>query len=130
TLNPTVLKQPLALHSLNPRTGFLRDGYCRVPPGDFGHHSVAGVVTDEFLDFTAARGNDLRAIPGMQAGCKWCLCASRWLEAFRERERLGDSVVPRVRLEATSEKALEKVRLEDLSMFAVDAEGRGVGGGT
>ncbi|KAK7608588.1 hypothetical protein BKA81DRAFT_301998, partial [Phyllosticta paracitricarpa] len=115
-----VLKTPLTLHSLNPRTGFLRNGYCAAPPGDFGNHSVAGVVTDEFLDFTASRGNDLRVIPGMRAGCRWCLCASRWLEAYRERERLGDGVVPRVVLEATSEKAVETVKLEELRQFAVE----------
>ncbi|KAK7529491.1 uncharacterized protein J3D65DRAFT_648627 [Phyllosticta citribraziliensis] len=123
-----VLKTPLALHSLNPRTGYLRNGYCAAPPGDYGNHSVAAVVTDEFLDFTASRGNDLRVIPGMRAGCKWCLCAGRWLEAFRERERLGDRVVPRVVLEATSERALESVRLEELRAFAVDGNGGGGGG--
>ncbi|KAK8162218.1 hypothetical protein IWX90DRAFT_237419 [Phyllosticta citrichinensis] len=123
-----VLKTPLTLHSLNPRTGYLRNGYCAAPASDYGNHSVAAVVTDEFLDFTASRGNDLRVVPGMRAGCKWCLCAGRWLEAFRERERLGEKVVPRVVLEATSERALESVRLEDLRAFAVDGRGGGGGG--
>lgn len=72
-----VFKKPLALHSTQPMTGFLRNGYCEVPGADYGNHSVAAEVTDEFLDFSAKQGNDLRPIPGMQGGCKWCLCVSR-----------------------------------------------------
>ena len=89
---------------------------------DFGNHSVAAEVTEEFLDFTARQGNDLRGIGGMKGGCKWCLCASRWLEAFEARGREGDKVVPKVFLNATNEKALQKVELEDLKKFAVDKE--------
>lgn len=72
-----VFKQPLALHSTQPMTGFLRNGYCEVPASDYGNHAVAAEVTDEFLDFSAKQGNDLRPIPGMKGGCKWCLCVSR-----------------------------------------------------
>lgn len=74
-----VFKQPLALHSTQPMTGFLRNGYCEVPASDFGNHAVAAEVTDEFLDFSAKQGNDLRPIPGMKGGCKWCLCVSRYV---------------------------------------------------
>jgi Uncharacterized protein conserved in bacteria (DUF2237) len=49
---------------------------CRVSPADWGKHSIAGVLTDEFLDYTASNGNDLRAA-GLTAGCKWCLCVLR-----------------------------------------------------
>ncbi|KJX94624.1 hypothetical protein TI39_contig4173g00025 [Zymoseptoria brevis] len=119
-----VFKQPLSLHSTSPMTGFLRNGYCEVPSSDFGNHAVAAEVTEEFLTFSAAQGNDLRVIPGMKAGCKWCLCASRWLEAFeaRGREKDGDKIVPKVWLKATNEKALGKINLEDLKAFAKDAE--------
>lgn len=72
-----VFKQPLALHSTQPMTGFLRNGYCEVPASDFGTHAVAAEVTEEFLDFSAKQGNDLRPIPGMKGGCKWCLCVTR-----------------------------------------------------
>jgi uncharacterized protein (DUF2237 family) len=92
-----VLGSTLQLFSRQPLTGFHRDGYCRVSAMDFGNHSVAGILTDEFLDFSATRGNDLRLIPGMRGGCKWCLCAGRWreaLEAFREG-RLGREGVPK-----------------------------------
>lgn len=120
----TVFKTPLSLHSTSPMTGYLRNGYCEVPASDYGNHAIAAEVTDEFLDFSARQGNDLRPIPGMKGGCKWCLCASRWLEAFeaRGREPAGDKIVPKVFLNATNEKALGKVRLEDLKMFAADKE--------
>lgn len=72
-----VFKQPLALHSTQPMTGFLRNGYCEVPASDFGNHAIAAEVTEEFLDYSAKQGNDLRPIPGMKGGCKWCLCVSR-----------------------------------------------------
>jgi len=119
-----VFKQPLALHSTSPVTGFLRNGYCEVPASDYGNHAVAAEVSEEFLEFSASRGNDLRVIPGMKAGCKWCLCASRWLEAFnaRKSEPAGDKIVPKVYLNATNEKALGKINLEDLKAFAADKE--------
>jgi uncharacterized protein len=60
----------------------------------------------------------------MKGGCKWCLCATRWLEAFeaRGREPAGDKIVPKVYLNATNQKALAQVKLEDLKKFAVDNE--------
>ncbi|KAK0311878.1 hypothetical protein LTR01_002792 [Friedmanniomyces endolithicus] len=120
-----LFKQPLAMHSTSPMTGYLRTGYCEVPASDMGNHAVAAEVTDEFLEFSARQGNDLRPIPGMKSGCKWCLCASRWLEAFEARgsEPAGDKIVPKVFLKATNEKALKKIDLEDLKKFAVDTEG-------
>ncbi|EMC98922.1 hypothetical protein BAUCODRAFT_385071 [Baudoinia panamericana UAMH 10762] len=118
-----VFKKPLALHSTNPMTGYLRNGYCEVPASDFGNHSVAAEVTEEFLDFTAKQGNDLRPV-GLKGGCKWCLCASRWLEAFdaREREPAGEKIVPKIFLNATNEKALGKIELEILKKYAADKE--------
>ncbi|KAK0278833.1 hypothetical protein LTR35_009098 [Friedmanniomyces endolithicus] len=119
-----LFKQPLAMHSTSPMTGYLRTGYCEVPASDTGNHAVAAEVTDEFLEFSARQGNDLRPIPGMKGGCKWCLCASRWLEAFEARgsDPAGDKIVPKVFLKATNEKALKKIDLEDLKKFAVDKD--------
>lgn len=117
-----VLGQPLKLFSTRPpATGFFRDGYCRTSHADPGRHVVAGVVSDEFLAFTAAQGNDLRVVPGMRAGCRWCLCTRRWLDAVRafEAGRLPRAGVPRVDLEATEETALEGVDLERLRRFAI-----------
>lgn len=102
-------------------TGFLRNGYCEVPPEDFGNHSVAAEVTNEFLDFSASKGNNLRAA-GLDAGCRWCLCANRWKEALLARKSDDDPVVPKVWLNATHEKALESVGMEDLRKFARDRE--------
>ncbi|KAI0475640.1 hypothetical protein GGR56DRAFT_523974 [Xylariaceae sp. FL0804] len=131
-----VLKQPLKQWSQQPLTGFFRDGYCRTGAGglDPGNHAVAGVVTDEFLDFSAARGNDLRAA-GLSGGCRWCLCTARWLEAYRAHRagRVGPLGVPRVDLDATEDSALRMVDLATLRQFAVrqpDQPGGGTGSGS
>ncbi|KAH7394385.1 hypothetical protein BKA66DRAFT_509669 [Pyrenochaeta sp. MPI-SDFR-AT-0127] len=121
SMERNVFKQPLALHSTRPLTGFMRTGYCEAPKSDAGNHSVAGIVTDEFLDFSASRGNDLRQA-GLTNGCKWCLCVSRWKEAFDARTGLDDKKVPRIVLKATNERALESVSMDDLKKFAVDME--------
>lgn len=117
----------------------MRTGYCEAPRADAGNHSVAGktinshmricfilkhyagIITNEFLDFSAARGNDLRQA-GLTEGCKWCLCVSRWKEAFDARIGDDDKKVPKVVLKATNERALEGVNLDDLKKFAVDRE--------
>lgn len=105
-------------------TGFMRNGYCEVPESDYGNHAIAAEVTEEFLNFSASKGNDLRPIPGMKGGCKWCLCASRWREAFDARgsEKDGNKIVPKIFLNATNEKALGKISLDELKMFAADKE--------
>ncbi|KAF1946769.1 hypothetical protein EJ02DRAFT_450126 [Clathrospora elynae] len=114
-----VFKQRLALHSTQPLTGFTRTGYCEAPISDAGNHSVAGILTNEFLDFSASRGNDLRRA-GLTEGCKWCLCVKRWKEAFDARTGADDRKVPRVVLKATNSRALEEVKMEDLKGFAVE----------
>ncbi|KAH7029260.1 uncharacterized protein B0I36DRAFT_325361 [Microdochium trichocladiopsis] len=126
-----VLRQPLKLFSQQPMTGYFRDGYCRTTtaangaPGgpvmsDPGNHAVAGVVTDEFLDFSASRGNDLRSV-GLMGGCRWCLCTARWLEAYQAYRagKISEMGVPRVDLESTEDSALRKVDLETLRRFEV-----------
>lgn len=105
----------------DPLTGFYRDGYCRTGPGDHGVHTVCVVVTAEFLAFSQAAGNDLSTpvpeygFPGLSPGDKWCLCASRWQEAFEV------GCPPAVVLEATHISALEFIDLEDLRAHAADA---------
>ncbi|ORY16539.1 hypothetical protein BCR34DRAFT_95250 [Clohesyomyces aquaticus] len=121
TMERNVFKQPLQLHGTRPLTGYMRTGYCEAPKSDFGNHSVAAVVTDDFLDFSASRGNDLRAA-GLTNGCKWCLCVGRWKEAFDARTSDSDARVPKVYLKRTSERALEGVKLDDLKKFALDKE--------
>jgi len=116
-----VFKKPLALFSKSPMTGFYRDGYCRSGAADFGNHAVAGIVSEEFLDFTASQGNDLR-IAGLSGGCKWCLCTARWLEAFQAHNdgRISQQAVPKVQLNATHESALSKVDLDTFKQFAAE----------
>ncbi|MFP4095195.1 MAG: DUF2237 family protein [Cyclobacteriaceae bacterium] len=109
-----VLGEPLQMCCSQPKTGFYRDGYCHTGPEDAGTHVVCAEMTDEFLEYTKGQGNDLSTpmpafgFPGLKAGDKWCLCASRWREAFKA------GVAPPVVLESTHEKALEFVSLEEL----------------
>ena len=106
---------------IDPITGYFRDGYCRTIQEDSGTHILCAIVTQEFLDFTKSRGNDLStpipqwSFPGLKTGSKWCLCISRWLEA----ERAGKA--PFVVLEATHKKALEYTSLELLKKYEVKA---------
>jgi uncharacterized protein (DUF2237 family) len=99
-------------------TGFYRDGYCRTGADDLGLHTVCAVVSDAFLRFSKARGNDLSTprpeyeFPGLGAGDKWCLCVERWKEA------LEAGCAPTVVLEACHISALEFVDLADLKAHA------------
>ncbi|TNY18586.1 hypothetical protein DMC30DRAFT_412305 [Rhodotorula diobovata] len=146
-----------------PQTGFFRNNYCDASPADPASHTVAAVVTPEFLDFSKSRGNDLWPLfPSMRAAqsssssssasspslstsaspapgpspatsspepCIWCLCATRWFEAFRAAAShpLGDRIVPRVVLEATHERAPADGKFERavLERWAVGGDGSG-----
>jgi uncharacterized protein len=117
--DPTnVLGSRLECCCSDPLTGFYRDGYCRTGRGDQGLHTVCAVMTDEFLKFSVAQGNDLStpasefAFPGLVAGARWCLCVTRWQEAFEA------GCAPPVVLAATHISALEFVSLEDLRAHA------------
>ena len=107
--------------SHDPLTGFHRDGCCGTGPDDVGSHTVCAVMTDAFLGFSKARGNDLSTprpefgFPGLRAGDRWCLCAPRWQEAFEA------GCAPQVALRATHQAALRYSTLEDLVAHALDA---------
>ncbi len=107
-----VLKGALLTCCTQPMTGFYRDGYCRTGPADSGSHIVCAIMTDDFLEYTRSRGNDLSTpmpyfqFPGLKAGDRWCLCALRWKEAYEA----GNA--PPVVLEATHEKVLEIIPFE------------------
>lgn len=94
-------------------TGFYRDGFCNTGADDAGVHVVCARVTDDFLNFSQARGNDLitarGGFPGLRAGDGWCLCARRWRDAF------DAGVAPPVVLEATHEAALQVASVKQLS---------------
>ncbi|KPV41523.1 hypothetical protein AN478_02875 [Thiohalorhabdus denitrificans] len=105
---------------IDPPAGFYRTGRCDTGLQDLGNHSVCAEVTEEFLEHTAARGNDLATpvpefgFPGLEPGDRWCLCAARWQEALETGQ------APPVRLASTEENALEVVRLADLRAHAID----------
>lgn len=113
-----VYGRPLRLCCGN--TGFTREGFCYVPIGDFGNHSVCAIVTDEFLEYSKSVGNDLSTpieqygFPGLKDGDKWCVCAGRWQQA------LAAGVAPPVVLASTNIKALDIVKLSDLEKHSVD----------
>jgi uncharacterized protein len=110
-----VLGEPLEICSFKPMTGFYRDGCCNTGQEDAGSHTVCAVMTEEFLEFSKSRGNDLLTpIPEFRPGDRWCLCAPRWQEA------LDANQAPRVVLRATHEGALTYCALADLKRLAVD----------
>jgi uncharacterized protein (DUF2237 family) len=102
-----------------PLTGFYRDGCCNTGSDDLGLHTVCAQMTEEFLEFSRERGNDLSTpqpdfgFPGLQPGDRWCVCATRWLEA------LESGFAPPVILESTHVATLEWVPLESLRQHAV-----------
>jgi len=106
--------------SMNPRTGFHRNGHCQTGLEDFGCHAVCAEVTAEFLAFSKAAGNDLTTavpeygFPGLKPGDRWCVCAGRWKEA------LDAGHAPPVMLESTSEAALEYMSRSILEEYGID----------
>lgn len=114
-----VFGEPLQTCSKSPITGYFRDGCCETGPTDRGRHIVCAVMTDEFLAYSKAQGNDLTTpltiynFPGLKAGDQWCLCLERWREAYKAGK------APKVVLEATHQIALERVEISVLEQFAV-----------
>ena len=113
-----VLGGPLKECGMDPVTGFFRNGRCETCAEDSGSHTVCVEVTAAFLEHSRQRGNDLSTpvpefgFPGLQPGDRWCLCASRWLEAYHS------GVAPPVNLLSTDSAALEIVPLEALKEHA------------
>ena len=115
-----VLGTDLQSCSVDPLTGWFRDGCCRTGADDEGLHLVCALMTDEFLEFSSAHGNDLTTphpeydFPGLKAGDRWCLCMTRWQEAR------AAGVAPPVVLSATHISALEFATLDELQEYAVE----------
>jgi len=115
-----VLGEPLLICSESPITGFFRNGSCNTNKEDVGSHTVCIEVSQEFLEYSRFKGNDLstpaleHGFPGLKPGDHWCLCAARWLEAKQH------NMAPRVHLMGTHKKALEIIPLEELKKFAAD----------
>lgn len=119
-LSRNVLGGVLESCSMQPLTGFFRNGCCDTSPQDVGSHTVCAVMTADFLRFSKSRGNDLSTprpeydFAGLKPGDRWCLCAPRWQEAFEA------GCAPKVSLRGTHEGALRYCDLEDLKLHAAD----------
>ena len=115
-----VLDSELQDCGIDPMTGFYRDGCCNTGPGDVGTHTVCAIMTDDFLEYSKSKGNDLITprpefdFPGLKPGDAWCLCALRWEEARQA------GCAPRVKLTSTNIKTLEMVEFEDLKAHQID----------
>lgn len=116
-----VLGDELEPCSYDPMTGYYRDGCCNTGAGDVGVHTVCVVVSEEFLAFSAAVGNDLSTprpeygFAGLKPGDRWCLCAPRWQEAY------DAGLAPQVVLAATHEQTTEWCDRAALFALAIDA---------
>ena len=108
--------------SLEPLTGFFRDGCCNTGPEDVGLHVVCTQVTSEFLEFARQQGNDLISpvphygFPGLVPGDRWCVCAATWRQAYEA------GVASPVVLEATHEETLAVIPLDALKEHALDLQ--------
>ena len=112
-----VFGKELELCCSNPLTGVYRDGYCNTGINDIGTHTVCAIVTNEFLNFSKSRGNDLMTdnpmynFKGLKEGDKWCLCVSRWVEAYEA------GCPPNLIFEASNIKTLDYVSFDKLLEF-------------
>ena len=83
-----VLGEPLSSCCFDPITGYFRNGFCHTATTDLGQHTVCAQMTSEFLNFSQKVGNDLITplpeldFPGLQPGDFWCICVTRWVEAY------------------------------------------------
>ena len=115
-----VLGTALLTCSNKPLTGFFRNGLCDTCAKDQGMHTVCACMTDDFLEFSAKQGNDLKTpvpafnFPGLKAGDYWCLCLPRWLEAHEA------GLAPNIKLEATHASVLEFIELELLKGYSIN----------
>ncbi len=115
-----VFGEALELCGESPITGYYRDGKCNTCDSDSGSHTVCIEASQEFLEYSRFKGNDLSTplpefdFKGLKPGDSWCLCAARWLEAVESH------MAPRVYLQRTHIRALEIVPIEILKKYAVD----------
>ena len=116
-----VLGTDLEPCSFEPITGFYRTGFCQTGREDPALHCMCCIMTDAFLQFSKAQGNDLTMpdpqvpFPGLVAGDRWCVCIDRWKEAH------AAGAAPQVILEATHISTLEFVDLEDLKRHSIES---------
>jgi uncharacterized protein (DUF2237 family) len=115
-----IKKMPIEPCSLEPLTGFYRNGCCDTGENDRGIHTVCVILTEEFLEFSKNVGNDLSTpipeydFPGLLPGQKWCLCANRWLEAYNSGQ------APPIIAESTNIKTLEIIDIDIINQYTLN----------
>ena len=114
-----VLGDKLKDCSMKPLTGYYRNGCCETDVSDHWLHTVCAKMTLEFLEFSKSVGNDLSTprpqfeFDGLKPDDLWCLCASRWQEAFEAGK------APLVKLSSTNIATLNICKIEDLKKHAI-----------
>ena len=112
-----VFNEPMIVCGTSPMTGVYRDGCCNTGANDRGTHTVCAVMTNDFLQFSKSKGNDLTMdyppsnLKGLVEGDNWCLCVSRWIEAYQA------NLAPPFISEATHIKTLEYISLDESIKF-------------
>lgn len=120
TNQKNVFDQPLEPCCSAPITGFYRDGFCHTGDQDYGKHIICTEMTAEFLEFSKQAGNDLSTprpefhFPGLKPGDRWCVCISRWIEAYQV------GVIAPVILESSHKNCLDHISLIDLQQCSVE----------
>ncbi len=115
-----VLGEDLEECSLDPLTGWFRDGCCNTDNNDHGHHTVCVKVNNEFLNWCKETGNDLISphsefgFPGLKDGDSWCVCTA-WVARAIEAGK-GCSIY----LKRSHKDTLKFIPIEKLKKFAID----------
>ena len=115
-----VLGEKLEDCSIDPLTGWYRDGCCNTDEFDHGFHTVCAKVTTEFLEWAKIAGNDLITpheefgFPGLKDGDCWCICAATYAQS------MSKGTACKIFLKKTNYKTLEIIPLEELKKYAID----------
>src|SRR5258706_11790990 len=119
-----VLGGELRACSYAPLTGYFRDGCCATHDQDGVAHLVCVLATQDFLDFSVSKGNDLvtprpeMRFRGLKAGDRWCLHVLRLIEAWEAGK------APKRVLEATHENVLKYTPPSGLKPHPLDLNSR------
>ena len=115
-----VLGEVLEECSIDPITGWYRDGCCNSDNNDVGVHTVCAKVTTKFLEWGKRVGNDLITphpefgFPGLKDGDNWCVCATWYAKSIE------DGTACPIYLKKTNEKTLQLISIEKLKKYAID----------
>ena len=119
-LQKNVLGEDLEECSVDPLTGWFRDGCCNTDSKDAGIHTVCAKVNTEFLEWLRESGNDLITpnpnfgFPGLKDGDNWCVCAEWYARAIEAEKGCP------IYLKKTHEKTLKLIPIDILKKFAID----------